>query len=841
MDLGALTVKIGADLKGLSVGLSRAVSQVKGFSLKTQAYMKANAASFKSLGRNLAIMGAVITAFSYGSVKAFAGFEQEMANVSTMLDDVGMKQMPAFTDAIQNMSVEFGEATNSLSKGLYDILSASVAPEKALGVLDASAKAAKAGLTDTGVAADAVTTILNAYSMEADKAGVVTDKLFAIVKRGKTTFGELAPNIGMVATTASVAGFSLDELGATIATLTRAGLSTSEAITSVNGVLRAFLKPTDEAKELARGLGFELNTATLQSEGLYGVLQKLKGVSPEELSILAPRIQGLRGFASALKQLEGYATDLDTMLNSLGMTQAAYDKNTATLTHSMAKAKQSVVFLGREIGLILAPAVEKISKFIVETTKNLRVWVKEHETLTTGIITCTAAVGALMLALGPLIFALPGLSIAVGVLGKAFVGMGNVAILAWTKVLLPIAPLIAALAGIGLAVYVIRAEIKQNVEGMGDSWVWLKDTVKAVIESISNIFKQFLDWLSPAWRNTLKSLGTHVKEFGNIAISGLAGTKAWLKSWWESDGDFDKAAKAYNFAFDYMLEQKPWQEMSDAVTTAGLEVKDSFVAVVKAAKDNLLVPMSEETVRLLNKILTAVKTQAAEDVEYLKGLFKSLGDEVNSISLLPQTGGGVPVIPDKKTLETSQKGLDTIGKLTAGIKKEFKEIGTSVKDNIGYAFEGLIEKTMTFKEAISSIIKDIASQFARMALNLGIQSFGMPAFAGFGSFMGFAGGGLVPRPSYASTGLLARGIDTMPAMLTPGEAVLSKPVTDALRKTLGVGGGSEGGGQQPININIINPWDGRSVLKAMESKAVSAVLRNQGHNGPIRTMIRDNV
>lgn len=840
MDLGALTVKIGADLKGLSVGLSRAVSQVKSFSVRTQGYMKANAAAFKSIGRNIAIAGAVISAFSYGSIKAFAGFEQEMANVSTMLDDVGMKQMPAFTDTIQDMSVEFGEATASLSKGLYDILSASVAPDKALGVLDASAKAAKAGLTDTGVAADAVTTILNAYSLEADKAGIVTDKLFAIVKRGKTTFGELAPNIGMVATTAAVAGLSLDELGATIATLTRAGLSTSEAITSVNGVLRAFLKPTDEAKELAHSLGFVLNTATLQSEGLYGVLQKLKGLSPEDLSVLAPRIQGLRGFSAALQQLEGYATDLQFMLNSLGMTQAAYDKNTATLTHSMDRAKQSFVFLGREIGLILAPAVEKISKFIISLTKNLREWSKEHKALTTIIVSFTAAIGALMLALGPLIFALPGLSIAVGLLGKAFVGMGNVAILAWTKVLLPVAPLIAALAGLGLAIYVIRAEIKQNVEGMGDNWIWLKDTVKKIIESISNIFKQFLNWLAPAWNKTLKSLGTNIKEFGNIAMSGLAGTKAYIAELWES-GDFNKAKKAYNFAFDYMLDQNPWKELSAAATTAGLEIKDSFVGIVRDAKDNIIIPMSEETVRLLNKILTAVKTQAAEDVEYLKGLFNSLGKEVNSIPTIPQLSGNRIGVPDDETIAASKKGLDTIGKSADGIKEKFNEIGTSVKDNIGYAFEGLIDKTMTFKEAISSILKDIASQFIRMALNLGMQSmFNIPILAGLGSFMGFAGGGIVPRPSYASIGMLARGTDTVPAMLTPGEAVLSRPVTDALRKTLGVGGGGIGE-SQPININIINPWDGRSVLKAMESKAVSSVLRNQGHNGPIRTMIRDNV
>ncbi len=38
-------------------------------------------------------------------------------------------------------------------------------------VLKVSARAAAAGVTDTGIAADAITTILNAYSMSAEEAG----------------------------------------------------------------------------------------------------------------------------------------------------------------------------------------------------------------------------------------------------------------------------------------------------------------------------------------------------------------------------------------------------------------------------------------------------------------------------------------------------------------------------------------------------------------------------------------------------------------------------------------------------------------------------------------------
>jgi hypothetical protein len=108
-----------------------------------------------------------------------------------------------------------------------------------------------------------------------------------------------------------------------------------------------------------------------------------------------------------------------------------------------------------------------------------------------------------------------------------------------------------------------------------------------------------------------------------------------------------------------------------------------------------------------------------------------------------------------------------------------------------------------------------------------------------GLFGGYAKGGIV-KPIYAASGMLARGSDTVPAMLTPGELVIPKPMTDQLRGLLGgraASRQSESSGSVTININ--NPMDGQSVLAAIRSQAVKAVLRNNGVNGPIRTMIRE--
>lgn len=356
--ISTLAVNLIAHTSVFDKAMRRSRKRLTGFQRATQTIN----AKLLAFSRAATVAGVAVAGMS---VKAFATFEKQMANVSTMLDKNTMKYMPEFTKGIKQMAVQFGEGTDTLSKGLYDILSASVAPAEAMNVLGASVKAAKAGMTDTAVAADAITTILNSYQMSADKAGKVSDILFAIVKRGKTTFAELAPNIGKVAAIASVAGLSFEEVGAALATMTRAGLQTELATTSLRGIINAFLKPTKESAEAAKAFGIELNSATLQSIGLTGVLEKLSAVNADQLAKIMPNVRALAGFAASLKQASGQASDLKLMLKSTGMTQEAFGKATNTLSYSLNQSWQMIKIIGVNLGSILAPAVKKIiAKFL---------------------------------------------------------------------------------------------------------------------------------------------------------------------------------------------------------------------------------------------------------------------------------------------------------------------------------------------------------------------------------------------------------------------------------------------------------------------------------------------
>ena len=278
--------------------------------------------------------------FAMSSVKEAVAFELGLANISTMLDKQTMLYLPKYEKALKKLSIQYGQSTGTLSKGLYDILSASVNAAKATIVLEVSAKAAIAGLTDTATAADALTTILNSYGLAAEEASRVGDILFATVKRGKITFGELAGSVGKVAALAATAGLTMEELSAAISTMTRSGIQSDLAMTSLKGILTTILSPTRESVIVARKYGLELNTASLRAEGLVAMMEKLEVATDEDIAAIFSNVRALTGVAALRQDLTGFIKDQEEALRSLGMQEIAYGKIADTNYQRLEKGRQ---------------------------------------------------------------------------------------------------------------------------------------------------------------------------------------------------------------------------------------------------------------------------------------------------------------------------------------------------------------------------------------------------------------------------------------------------------------------------------------------------------------------
>jgi len=329
--------------------------------------------------RQFAAIGYAAAAYAVGraiqaSVAESMRFEQQLAMVNTMLGKQTAHYLPQYRQALDKLSMDLGESTETLSKGLYDVLSAGVPAAEAVKVLGVAGKAAIGGLSDTATAVNALTNLLNTFQLEGAEAAHVSDLLFATVKSGKITFEQLATNIGKVAPMAKAAGMDMRTMMAAIATLTRQGLSAEEAMTQLRAIMQAM--PEDAGD-------------------LLTVVQRFRGKDLAEILGVVPESRAARGLSALSGDIEGLMKDLKTMAAAGGAAEEAFEKMSATGQRKVAQFQQAINSLQRSVGDQLAPAFGELAvgirEDIIPAVKDLAKVLNED--LTPAIRPLTKAVG----------------------------------------------------------------------------------------------------------------------------------------------------------------------------------------------------------------------------------------------------------------------------------------------------------------------------------------------------------------------------------------------------------------------------------------------------------------
>ena len=443
-----------------------------------------------------------------------AKFQKQLAMVATMLDETSMKFMPAYATGLRRLSVQYGESTETLAKGLYDILSASIPASKAMMVLEASAQAAAAGMTTTAVAVDAATTIVNSFSISADRISEINDKIFQTVKDGKITFEEYANNVGKLAATANIAGITLEEMNASIATLSRGGINADRAMAALVGMVRSFLRPTAEAQKMARQWGIDLSITALKANGLAATLGQLNELTVDQIRMLFPNIRGLKAVAAAMNDLEGFSRNLQSQYDSMGKTQEAFDKTTKTMMHSLKQLGQSFLDFAKDVGLALEPLMNAITALLKSFskmsggTKKTISWLIGSTVVLVGM---SLAIKGITVALGFMVDALSIFSAKAAVATTTMTAMTGQASLA-TKGYYSLATSINAAS---------LAQGQFNIGSVGYGLAPGFPSAAAAKKSIVAAKK-----VGSAWKNTGKKVGTFFTGFRYASVGAVVGATA---------------------------------------------------------------------------------------------------------------------------------------------------------------------------------------------------------------------------------------------------------------------------------------------------------------------------
>lgn len=350
--------KAASSLDGLE---NRFVKLVPGLDLLTNKFKFAATA-----------IGASMLAFNAATVKVAMDLETPMRNVATVWDEAGQKAAGTFvsiggaTQQIIDLSAELTQSASVLAGALYNVASSGFQGSEAMDVLAASARAADAGLTDSVTSGRAITSVLNAYGLAADKATAVSDTMFQVVNKGVVSYEELAQNMGDIAPLASSAGVAFDDAGSALAAMTLTGLPAAEAATSLSGVLRGLVDPSKEMSMLLEGMGYESGVAALKALGLKGVLDQLRTATHNQSDAwiaLFPDIRAARGAMAANAQDGRILADVYSSVTDksqvAGSTQRALAEQSKSVGYQMQILHNTLNAVLARLGQALLPIVAK--------------------------------------------------------------------------------------------------------------------------------------------------------------------------------------------------------------------------------------------------------------------------------------------------------------------------------------------------------------------------------------------------------------------------------------------------------------------------------------------------
>lgn len=463
-----------------------------------------------SAGKKLLPITAAITAAGGASAKMAMDFEDAMAKVNTIADTTEVP-LSELEKAIIDLSNQTGISSAEIANNVYDAISSGQKTGDAVNFVSNSTKLARAGFAEAGNALDVLTTIMNAYGLEASEVTRVSDVLIKTQDLGKTTVGELSSSMGKIIPTAKANGVALEQVGAGYAIMTSNGVATAESTTYMNSMLnelgKSGTKVSDTLKEKTGKSFLELMQ---EGASLSDVLQIISD-SAKEQGLAFSDLWGSTeaGKAGLILLGDSAATFNETLVemhNSTGATETAFGKlntNSYTIQKALNQLKNTAIELGSAIMSVLAPIIMALAEKIQAFTtwfSGLSDGTKKMIVIIAGIV---AAVGPVLIIIGKIATGISAVMSLVGMIAPA------------------ISALIPVIASVGVPILAIIAVIVAVIAS-GKLLIAHWDEIKAACISIWNAVKEFFTGLWESIKQTASGAWTAISQFFSTIWTGIS-------------------------------------------------------------------------------------------------------------------------------------------------------------------------------------------------------------------------------------------------------------------------------------------------------------------------------
>ena len=452
-------------------------------------------------------------------------FDKQMRNIQS-ISQASDKDNKRLGDSFRALSKDISKTVASpteLSDAFYEIQSAAFYGSEAEKILSVSTKAATAGLADQKETAKAVVMSLHAYDKGAESAAGMTDMMMRAVDIGIFKFEDLTTQMGEFIGAAGMMKLPFEETMAALTTMTKKGLPISEAATSLNRIILAYLKPSKKERELADLLGIDLSATSLKTKGLAGAMQELidkTGGSEDTLTNLIGETRAIRGvFALAGDGLRTFNNDLEQIKNSSGTVDRVFTVQMQSWSAQLLNLKNHALDLGISFSEVLMPIVINfIKKSAIPFIEKIRAWDEGSKQTAITLTGLVASIGPLAIATSVLTRSFAGL---IGILTKInpaillamqsfkIAGLGLAAIGGWVSAIAIV---------IGLLALAIKLKIDYNKAVAKAAWDAHIAELTIVNEKLSETVVE-LKTVKDAYLEYQNALaGGNAKKIENAAI-----------------------------------------------------------------------------------------------------------------------------------------------------------------------------------------------------------------------------------------------------------------------------------------------------------------------------------
>jgi TP901 family phage tail tape measure protein len=695
-----------------------------------------------------------------------SSFQSAMEKIHTQAG-VGQSAIQGLSNQVLDLAGKVGESPDSLAQALYHIESAfqstGITGQKAMGLLQTAAEGARVGGSDLVDTTNALDAIMVASLPGISNYGQAMGAVNKIVGSGDMTMQDFADaaSSGLFAV-AKTYGQSLPQIGAALATFGDNNIRGAKAATDLRMAMQAIFEPVTTAGSALSHLGLTTQTLgnTLTHKGLVAAIGqfvehlKASKVPMKEWGEYETEIFGKRAgvgigiLVAQYERLQGKLKDITKGAHDFGSAWKDTEKTTTQKLHDLEGGLEALMI---KIGKGLLPILGDIFTAITKALPKIEKWGAAFAKIASPTIKAffSGLAKTLHLLFGPLkditisvlaaVAAMLTISKVIGIVKAArtaFIAL-QVAMASNPWVLLAIA--VAVLVGVIIKYH------KQIWDFIKKTWhdiaSFLESIAKPLFKPIEDAFSAFSGW----W----KSHGAEIKEVWNSAWTAISGVfkVTWdiitgiVSAAWQLVGPFISAGLS-------ILEGE-WEIVWAAISAYFKSVWDIMAAVVKIAWAaitaavkiawDLIVGLFDIFLDLItghwSKAWDDAKTLVTQIWNAIKGFLGTTWHAISSLAI---------------QIWNNIKGFLSSSWNT--IKSTASSVFNAIRTTISNIWHGILDD-------ITGVVHDIENVIG------GITSLPGKALSGLGHLVGWASGGVVPG--------YAPGHDSVPAMLSPGEGVLT--------------------------------------------------------------------